>query len=351
MRFGVVGLGSMGKRRVRDLKLLGHEVMGFDLRGDRNQQSYELFNIRTVNDFETLILGNPDALVISTPPDQHLRYYEKCFSLGLPFFSEANILVPTPQWFEDQERRKGGKGFPSGTWMFHPLFDALRQQLQALGMSSVNTVHHQYGGYLPQWHPWEDYRDYYAGRAKETSAAREMVPFELEGMYSVFGPLKAVCCIQSRCVNWMTDIDDTYMLQLEFESGLLGTLSVELHQVAPFRGTRVSGKDYSFFLNLQEHTLQKFDLETGDWHDVYSVKKPGAKKIDLEDVYRFEMSAFVQGLGQSHLYPKTWADDRHLSNALYAAEESWRRKEWVSIQEAETLNSGRFGHELDETLN
>jgi predicted dehydrogenase len=347
MRFGIVGLGSMGRRRVRDLKALGHEVMGFDLRSDRNQQSHELFDIKTVTDFDALIQYKPDALVISTPPDQHRKYYEKSFSLGLWFFSEANILVPPTQWFDEQEKRKGGKGFPSGTWRFHPLFGVLRQELQSVGMDSVNTVHHHYGGYLPQWHPWEDYQDFYAGQRRETSAAREMVPFELEGMCWVLGPLKAVCCIQSRCVNWKTDIDDTYLLQLEFESGLMGTLSVELHHVAPIRDFRVSGQEYCFNLNLLEPTLQKFDRKTGWWHDVGSSSELGAKKIDIEEVYQAEISAFVQALDQTGNYPKTWADDRHLSNALYAAEESWRRKEWVTLREADTMNHGRFENEID----
>ena len=31
MRFLVVGLGSMGRRRIRDLKKLGHETVGYDI--------------------------------------------------------------------------------------------------------------------------------------------------------------------------------------------------------------------------------------------------------------------------------------------------------------------------------
>jgi 3-hydroxyisobutyrate dehydrogenase-like beta-hydroxyacid dehydrogenase len=50
MRVGVLGLGSMGSRRIRDLLSLGHEVRGADRRADRNVRANERFGITT---FET----------------------------------------------------------------------------------------------------------------------------------------------------------------------------------------------------------------------------------------------------------------------------------------------------------
>lgn len=51
MRFLVIGLGSMGKRRVRCLKHLGYEmIVGFDLRDDRRMESEVKYNIKTFKD-------------------------------------------------------------------------------------------------------------------------------------------------------------------------------------------------------------------------------------------------------------------------------------------------------------
>ena len=65
--------------------------------------------------------------------------------------------------------------------MFHPLFKKLKEEVDRLGYHSINTVIYHYGGYLPSWHPWESYPEFYAGK-KKTNAAREMVPFELQAL-------------------------------------------------------------------------------------------------------------------------------------------------------------------------
>jgi predicted dehydrogenase len=340
MRFGVIGLGSMGKRRVRDLLSLGHEVVGFDLCHDRGTQARQLFSIPTESTLEVLLRTKPDALIISTPPDQHVAYYEHSFKAGLPFFTEANILTPRVEWFGEREHGTGVRGYPSATWRFYPLCKMLRQHLQKIGLDQVNSVHHHYGGYLPFWHPWERYEDFYGGRSRQTCAAREMVPFEMEWLCWIFGPVKAVCAARDRQADWTTDIDDAYLMILEFASGLRGTLHVELHQVAPFRVGRIACRRSSFILDMAAHELRHYDLETDTWD---SMKAPSVRDqgpFDFEQVYLAEIKAFVDAIETESKYPKTWAEHRHLSNVLIAAEESWRRRTWVDVAEAESLYDG-----------
>ena len=341
MRFGVIGLGSMGKRRVRDLLALGHEVVGFDIRGDRAEQVQEIFGVNTVRSFDSLANDGIDALVISTPPDQHVDYYKHSFDARLPFFSEANIFTPKATWFEQREAESGVKSYPSATWQFYPLFGVLREQLRQIGLENVNSVHYHYGGYLPSWHPWESYEEFYAGRCRETGAAREMVAFEMEWLCWVFGPVRSVCCVRDRRMDWSTDIDDTYLMLLEFETGLRGTLNVELHQVSPFRTGRVSCRQHSFLLDMSAHELKRYELETDSWR---FIKPSGVRSLgafDFEQIYLAETRSFVDALENGSSYPKSWAEDRHLSNVLYASELSWRRRAWVSIAEVENVYDGQ----------
>jgi predicted dehydrogenase len=303
--------------------------------------------VRTVSDFDALVREGVQATTVSTPPDQHLDYYEKCFAARVPFFSEANVLTPSASWFEEREAASGVRSYPSATWQFYPLFGVLRQQLREPGMDSVNSVHYHYGGYLPLWHPWEEYDDFYAGRRPAVGAAREMVPFELEWLRWVFGRVRGVCGAHDQRSAWRTPIDDSYFLLLEFESGLRGTLLVELHQVAPFRLGRVSCRDTSFTLDMAAHELRRYDRANDSWR----IFKPSGLRslgsFDFEQIYLAEIKAFVDALEQRTSYPKSWSDDRHLSDVLYAVEESQRRRAWVNIHEVEAAYDGcmRF---LDE---
>jgi predicted dehydrogenase len=343
VRFGVIGLGSMGKRRVRDLGALGHEVLGFDVRADRNAEARERFGIRTLPSLDALLGARPEALIVSTPPDRHLADYEAGFGAGLPFFSEANVLTPRAGWFAEREARAGTRSYPSATMRFHGLVRGLREQVAALGPDEVFTVQAQYASFLPLWHPWEDYSEFYAGRCRRTCAARETVPFELDWLCWIFGPLRAVCATRERRAEWKTDIDDTYTLLLEFENGIRGSLAVEMHQLTPSRQVRVSCRDCSFLLDLTTHELRRYDRATDAWR----IQKPAGTRalgsFHYEQIYREEIESFAGALanGGEGAYPKSWAEDREASNALFAAEESARRRAWVSLSEIEGSYDGR----------
>lgn len=339
MKIGVIGLGSMGKRRVRDLLKIGCEVVGFDISPERRNETHGLFGIKVYASIDDFIECGIDAAVISTPTDTHYDYYCQCFDRGINFFSEANIFTPKPEWFIQKEKESGAKSFPSATWDFHPIFQLTKKIVEEIGYKNVNTVHYHYGGYLPLWHPWESYANYYAGH-KKTSAAREMVPFELEWLCYVFGKIKAVSAIIGKMSTWDTDMDDTYLLQLEFESGLYGTLNIELHQTAPFRYGRISCYKASLELDMLKPEIKYYDLVTNSWK---YIQMPGVKvmsSFNLEDIYASEMENFFNALKGKAKYIKTWDEDRHLSDVLYAAELSFKKKCWVTIKDIKDKYDG-----------
>ena len=91
MRFLVVGLGSMGKRRIRCLNVLGHnEIFGVDCRDDRRLETEAKYNIKTFdNVLNALEQCKPDAFIISVPPDIHHLIIKIAIENNLPFFVEA----------------------------------------------------------------------------------------------------------------------------------------------------------------------------------------------------------------------------------------------------------------------
>ena len=329
MRIGVAGLGSMGKRRVRDLLSLGHEVIGCDIRPDRCAEARERYGILTEADGNRMLDQGLDAMVISTPPDCHVPYYSLAMDFELPFFSEANVLSPPPEWFEQGRAR----GFPSATWRFHPLVQRVHEEVAG---RDVLSVHHRYMKHLPTWHPWEPYDSFYAGARRATSAAREMVPFELDWICWTLGPVDSVCAMVSRRGTWRTEIDDTYLILLEFSSGVAGSLTVELDQLAPETTTRIAAEDLVLALDLQAQRLHRYESGSSEW--IPDAGDHGA--VDLESVYLAEIEAFASAVGGASRYPKTWAEERHLSDVLYAAESSQESGCWVKVEEVSAQYDG-----------
>ena len=70
-----IGLGSMGKRRIRNLLSVGiNDITGFDKREDRRREAEDKYQIKTSAELTADLLSESDILIVSTPPDRHLEY-------------------------------------------------------------------------------------------------------------------------------------------------------------------------------------------------------------------------------------------------------------------------------------
>jgi len=99
MRVGVVGLGSMGLRHVKNLLALGCEVGGHDPDLKACQRANAAGARANANALG--LVGLPfDALVIATPAEQHLGWAQLAITHGLPVFVEKPLgtLDQLPAW-------------------------------------------------------------------------------------------------------------------------------------------------------------------------------------------------------------------------------------------------------------
>src|SRR5690348_1643876 len=152
----IIGLGSMGKRRVRNLQYLGlKQIYGFDVREDRKKEAERLYGIKVYSSFEDTLENNYDAFIISLPPDIHHIYMKKAISLKKDFFVEASVLDT-----DFDEIIKGaieGKliAAPSCTLLFHPAIKRVFQIVQSGYLGKISNFIYHSGQYLPDWHTYE----------------------------------------------------------------------------------------------------------------------------------------------------------------------------------------------------
>ncbi len=102
----VIGLGSMGKRRVRNLQALGiKNIIGLDKRQDRREETEKNYQINTVGSYDEAIANYKfDAFVISLPPAIHHIYMKKAIELGIPAFIEASVVdTDFENWLDDKK--------------------------------------------------------------------------------------------------------------------------------------------------------------------------------------------------------------------------------------------------------
>lgn len=323
MKFLIVGLGSMGKRRIRNLQhLKAGEIIGFDLRKDRREEAEKKYGIRTFEDFEKAMAENPDALIISTPPDLHMKYAMIAAQRNKHFFTEASVVDDGMGELIDLIKDKKIVAAPSCTMRFHPAIKKIKELVDKRTVGKPLAFTYHSGQYLPDWHPWEDYRKFYVAK-RATGAAREMVPFELVWLTWLLGDVNAVSCLKGKVSDLDVDIDDTYQVLLKFKSGALGHLLVDVVARAPARVFRLLGKEGTIEWDRSMNIVKVFTAGDKKWKE-YPVEegKPEKRYIAGERMYVEEMERFIGAIEGKERYPYSFNEDKKILEILYAAEKS-----------------------------
>jgi len=322
-KFLIVGLGSMGKRRIRNLQHLGAgELLGFDPRADRRAEVEAKYGVRCVESFEKGLEWGPGALVISTPPDMHVRYARAAAESGRHFFTEASVVDDGLAELDELVTRAGVVAAPSCTMRFHPSIRAIKSAIDDGSIGRVVGLTYHSGQYLPDWHPWEDIADYYVSK-RETGGCREIVPFELTWLTWALGDVRKISCFRGKVSDVPADIDDWYQMLLEFESGVLGHLTVDVVSRVAVRVCRVVGTEGVVEWSWEDKRVRVFRTADNAWANV---AEPEGIRVEgyllADDMYIAEMDAFVRATRGQAPYPYTIAEDRRMLELLYAAERS-----------------------------
>ena len=318
MKFLVVGLGSMGKRRVRNLQALGYTALaGFDPRADRREEASSRYGIETFDSFDKALAAfKPDALVISTGPSLHMEYAHQAVKLGLHCFIEASV-VEGERIAELCKALEGTKlvMVPSCTMRYYPGPIAIRDIIRASKIGKPLNLNYLTGQYLPDWHPWEHIQDFYVSK-RETGGAREIVPFELTWINEIFGEPKPLACVKDKLTNMDADIDDIYHCLLRYPDGMLANVTVEvISRPKAIRELNILGSTGRLVFSADENCVRYIAVGDEDW-TLINLGSGTVEKgyINPEEPYISEMADFVKAIeaADRKVFPNTLESDSRI---------------------------------------
>ena len=325
--FLVVGLGSMGKRRIRNLKSLGfNDIIGFDNRDDRRKEAKELYAIETYDDvneiFNNFKLG---ALIISVPPDLHHVYMKMALNLKIPAFIEASVVDTALDSIISESKLKNILLAPSCTLFFHPAIKKIREIVESKELGNISNFLYHSGQYLPDWHNYENVSDYYVSK-KDTGGCREIVPFELTWITLLLGMPKRVVGFFKKTIEieGATNIDDTYNLLMDYGNNIFN-LSVDVVSRYATRRLVINGDEKQLYWNWDENVIKIFDPGSTEWishsYEIAAAQN-GYNKNITEQMYIDEIASFISAMNKESKFPNSLEHDKGVLNLLYSVENS-----------------------------
>lgn len=338
LRVCVVGLGSMGKRRVRNFTALGaKEIWGFDLQTARREEAHQKYGIETFAEFEAAAAKKPDVFIISTPPDWHTPYALEAAKRQTPFFTEASVVSKGMQELIDLCKKENTWGVPSCTMRFYPGPKKIKEILNSGQIGKPVSFTYHCGQYLPDWHPWEDYRKFYAGK-RETGAAREITPFEMVWLLPLFGKLQAVQCMKGKTGSLDVDIDDVYQMLFRYQENVFGHVQIDALAREAVRDLRILGTEGTLEWRMMTHEVRVFSASTKKW-TAFPLQSGTAEAqyVNPEEPYIAEMKAVAEAVLGKQPFPYTLEEDLAFLHLLEAAEKSSDSGREMPVQSAELL--------------
>jgi predicted dehydrogenase len=318
----VIGLGSMGKRRIRCLERLGSEsTSGYDLRKDRREEAKEKYNVVVASNLDKGVLDKIDALIISTPPDQHNQYIRLAIENKKPAFVEASVLLEGLEELNSLAKKQHIIIAPSCTMRFHPVIKDIKIIVSSRQYGKVTNFSYHSGQYLPDWHPWEDVKDFYVGR-KETGGCREIVPFELTWIVDLMGMPKTVGGFFGKTTDVGADVDDTYVLALDFGEAF-GNLMVDVTSRYATRSLILNMERGQILWRWNENVLKVYDAVSQRWIPHYYPQgqtEEGYNKNIIENMYIEETNSFISAIEGKGTFPNSLDDDIEVLKLLYKLE-------------------------------
>ena len=256
MKIVVIGLGSMGKRRIRLIKEMypEYEITGVEGREDRRKEAGDLFGIScyaSTAEAEKSI----DCAFVCTSPLSHAAIITDCLQRGWNVFTELNLVDNGYDRNMALAEEKNKVLFLSSTFFYREELKYISSRVEK--DHKWNYIYH-IGQYLPDWHPWENYKDFFIGD-KRTNGCREILAIELPWLTGAFGGIRSAHAVSDKMTDLNIGFDDNYMIQVEHENGNKGVVVVDVVSPVAVRKLEAYAENRYLSWNGTPDSIYEFD--------------------------------------------------------------------------------------------
>lgn len=244
MKYLIAGLGSVGRRHMRNLLALGEKDIVLLRTRKATLPDDELAGYPVENDLrEALKKHKPDAVIVANPTSLHLETAVPAAEAGCHILLEKPISGSTEGLgeLESAVQKSGSKVLVAFQFRFHPGLMRAKQLISNGEIGRIISAHVHFGEYLPAWHPWEDYRQGYAARSDLGGGVVLTQCHSLDYLPWLVGKVKSVWGFTGKISDLEVDVEDTAEIGLRFESGALANLHLDFNQQPPAHRFEIIG--------------------------------------------------------------------------------------------------------------
>lgn len=291
----IIGYGSMGRRRIRILSGLidNIEIICVDSNPNRIRQAKET-GLKVYESLEEALNKKYSMAFVCTSPGYHAEIILQLIEAGIHTFTELNLIDDRYEEIIRKSKEKGVKVFMSNTLLYNEQIKKIVELVKAENKPLTYIYH--VGQYLCDWHPWENYKEFFAGK-KETNGVREILAIQLPWLLEAFGEIEALSVQSQKCTSLEIDYKDSIIVNFQHSSGDIGVFCADVVSRKATTHLEVIGEEIHILWNGHNDDLFIYDISDAEFRKVqmYELVEHAKGYSDniIENQYRDEIKGFL----------------------------------------------------------
>ena len=291
----VVGVGSIGKRHISNFNKYFKKIDIADTRSDRLKDVSKLYKIR--NSYKSYIdaLKNHNdysAVIICTPPHLHLDIAKEAVKKNINLFIEKPLSINSKGWKELNSKIINKKliNYVAFCHRHIKYTQKLKSLLDKKIIGKIININLRWGSYLPDWHPYEDYRSFYMAKKNHGGGALLDESHGIDLVRYLFGEVDSVFAKVGNFSDLEISSDDNAYLTLIFKEKIIGHLNFDLVARHPRIYLEINGSEGIIIWDRVEHTIKIFEIKKNKW------KTLNFSKEEFMEMYPRQAKHFINCL-------------------------------------------------------
>ena len=323
----VAGSGSIGRRHMANLRTLGVRHLAVaDPDPSRLSPVSEELRVEVFPDFgQALKARKPDVVFVCTPPVFHVEQATEAVRAGADVFVEKPLCdrMEGVDQLASEASRLGRITQVGYNLRFHPGLQKVKQLLDEGFIGKVLWAHVEAGQYLPEWRPWQDYRQSYTARRELGGGIILDGSHEIDYVLWLLGRPSELTCMAGKVSALEVNVEDCATILLRFPSGAQADIHLDFVQPTYSRSCLLVGERGKLVWDYTQNRV----LVVRPRQEPESIHY----EFETNEMYVSEVESFFNSVARKESTGAGLSEAKLTLQVALAARTSAVEKRWISL--------------------
>lgn len=269
MKFLVVGAGSIGKRHMRNLLSIGYshsDIAAVDTRVDRQQELKDLLGINAIFSSldDALAASTFDAAIVCSPTSCHIP---QAIQLAK---SDVHIMMEKPlahdlEGIDTLKTVVADKNLTvlmAYIFRFSPLTKKLKELIDDKTIGKILSARGEFSEYLPDWHPYEDYRSFYMAKKSTGGGSILDQSHIVDLIHYVLGGFESVFALNPKISDLEIEADDLAEMVVTLKNGAIASIHTDIFGRDHKKYLEIKGAQGNILWDFYSNSIRVYNPDT-----------------------------------------------------------------------------------------